>query len=104
MAASINLTTIDARIKDLKTKIYEKHNEYLTLQAKGKEAQAKGNEISLKLRILPTLVLLKKQTLQYIELLKQTEKMRQALINASSKKTAKGGKKNRRTVKNKRKN
>jgi hypothetical protein len=104
MATTPNITKFDNRIKDLKTKIYQKHTEYLTLQAKGREAQTKGNENLLKLRILPSLVLLNKQTLQYIGFLKQTEKMRQAIINASSRKAAKGGKKNRRTVKNKRKN
>lgn len=104
MSTTTTLTMLNNRSKNLKTKIYQKQTEYLTLQTKGKEAQNKGDENLLKLRILPSLALVNKQMLQYVAFLKQTEKMRQALINASSRKATKGGKKNRRTVKNKRKN
>lgn len=99
-----NFTILDARIIELKTKIHQKHTEYLSWQANGKEAQAKGNQSSLKLRILPNLVMIKKQVSQYIAFLKQTEQTKKAIINAASRKAPKGGKKNRRTVKNKRNN
>jgi hypothetical protein len=103
--SQVNLTPLNQRISELKTKINEKHTEYLTWQAKGKEAHAKGNQNSLKLRILPTLVMIKKQASQYIAFLKQAEQMKKAITNTMSRKaSAKGGKKNRRTVKNKRNN